>query len=99
MDQFYDEKCGSRSAGFIRNQLMIWIFTFFNPFMPNVVSYILINWMNPFLILGLLDVIFHFYSNFKRNFCKQTVENLIRRCVLHCLPMSYKKDPIYANMG
>ena len=27
---------------------------------------------------------FHFYSNFKRNLCKQTVEN--------CLPMSNKKD-------
>ena len=27
--------------------------------------------------LGLLGGIFHFYSNFKRNFCKQTVENLI----------------------
>ena len=40
---------------------------------------ILINWTSPFPILGLLGRIFHFYSNFKRNFCKQTVENLIRR--------------------
>ena len=44
-------------------------------------------------------VFFIFYSNFKRNFCKQTVENLIRRLnfaasnlVLHCMPMSHKKD-------
>ena len=37
--------------------------------------------------------IFIFYSNFKIYFCKQTVENLIRRLaasglVLRCLPMS-----------
>ena len=38
-----------------------------------------------FQILGVLGDIFHFYSNFKRNFCKQTVENLIRRCVLRRL--------------
>ena len=43
---------------------------------------ILINWTSPFPILGLLGGIFHFYSNFKRHFCKQTVENLIRCCVL-----------------
>ena len=41
--------------------------------------------------------IFHFYSIFDRNFCKQTVENLIRRRRmsepgLHYLPMSHKKD-------
>ena len=30
---------------------------------------ILINWMSPFPILGLLGGIFHFYSNFKRKFC------------------------------
>ena len=39
---------------------------------------ILINWMSPISILGLLGGIVHFYSNFKRNFCLQTVENLIR---------------------
>ena len=38
---------------------------------------ILINWVNLFIILGLLGGIFHFYSNFKRNFCQQTVENVI----------------------
>ena len=43
---------------------------------------ILIDWTSPFPILGLLGGIFHFYSNFKRNFCKQTGENLIRRRVL-----------------
>ena len=46
---------------------------------------ILINWTSPFPILGLLGGIFHFHSNFKRNFCKQTVENLIRRRVLRRL--------------
>ena len=44
---------------------------------------------NLFKILGVLCGIFHFYSNFKRNFCKQTVENLI----FHCLPMAHKKHP------
>ena len=43
---------------------------------------ILINWTSPFPISWLLGGIFHFYSNFKICFCKQTVENLIRRCSL-----------------
>ena len=43
---------------------------------------ILSNWMRPFPFLRLLHGIFHFNSNFKRNFCKQTVENLVRRSVL-----------------
>ena len=29
--------------------------------------------------------IFHFYSNFNRIFCKQTMETLIRCCILQCL--------------
>ena len=49
----------------------------------------LISWTGPFLILGLLSGIFHFYSHFKRHFCKQTVKTLI---VLHWLLMSHKKD-------
>ena len=52
--------------------------SFLNPFMPNV-------FLSPFPILGLLGDILHFYSNFKRNFCLQTVENLIRRHVLRHL--------------
>ena len=36
-------------------------------------------------LLTLLGGISHFCSNFKRNFCKQTVENLIIRRVLRCL--------------
>ena len=28
--------------------------------------------------------IFHFYSNFNRTFCRQTVENLIRRLIWFC---------------
>ena len=52
-----------------------------------------INWMSPFPNLGLLGGIVHFYSNYKRNFCKQTVESLAASdLVLHCLPVSHKKD-------
>ena len=46
----------------------------------------------------MLGGIFHFDSNFKRTFCKQTVDTLIRRRVeasglgLHCLSRSHKKD-------
>ena len=47
-----------------------------------------INWTSPFPILGLLSGIFHFYSNFKRNFHLQTVENLIRRCIF--LTLEYR---------
>ena len=43
---------------------------------------ILINWTSSFPIIGLLGGILNFYSNFKRNFCEQTVENLIRCPVL-----------------
>ena len=46
---------------------------------------ILINWTSPFQNLGLLGGIFHCYSNSKRNFCMQTVENLIRRRILRRL--------------
>ena len=46
---------------------------------------IYINWTSPFPILELLGDIFHFYSNFKRNFSKQTVENLTRRRLLRRL--------------
>ena len=43
-----------------------------------------INWTSPFPILGLLGGIFHFYSNFNKILCKQTVKTLIRRHIL-CL--------------
>ena len=43
------------------------------------------NWTIPFPILGFLCGIFHFYSNFKRKFCNQTVENQIRRRILRRL--------------
>ena len=55
-----------------------------NPFIPNLFSH-------PYQLdesisnLGLLGGIFHFYLNFKRNFCKQIVENLIRPHVLQRL--------------
>ena len=35
----------------------------------------MVNWINPFPILGWLDDIFYFYSNFRRNICLQTVVN------------------------
>ena len=56
----------------------------FNPFMPNVLSH---PYQSDDSIsnLGLLGGIFHFYSNFKRNVYKQTVESLIRRRVLRRL--------------
>ena len=38
-----------------------------------------------FLILRELEGIYHFYQNFNRKFCKQTVETLIRRRVLQRL--------------
>ena len=46
---------------------------------------ICINWTSRFPNLGWLDAIFHFYSNSLRNFCKQSVENLIRHRVLRRL--------------
>ena len=52
----------------------------------------IINLTGPFP--GLLGGIFHFYSNFKRAFCKQTVEtkNVASDLDLHCLRTSHKKE-------
>ena len=36
----------------------------------------LINWTRPFPFKGLLGAILHFYSNYNRTFCKQTVDTL-----------------------
>ena len=61
--------------------------------LPNLISR-----MSPLQILGVLGGIFHFYSNFNRIFCKQTVEtdqtprSTASDLGLHCLPMSHKKD-------
>ena len=51
------------------------------PFMSNVFShpYQLDESISNFRVVGWY---FSFYSNFKRNFCLQTVENLIRRRIL-----------------
>ena len=46
---------------------------------------ILLHWTSPIPFLELMGGIFHFYSNFKRNFWKPTVENLIRRRALWSL--------------
>ena len=64
-----------------------------NPFMPYGFSH-LYQLDESISNLGLFGGIFHFYSNFDRTFCKETVENLIAASdpVLHCLPMSHKKD-------
>ena len=52
----------------------------------------LINSTSLYLFQGLYRGILLFYLNFKRSFCKETVGNLIRRRVLHCLLMFHKKD-------
>ena len=43
------------------------------PFKPNGIPSV-IDWSSPVPFLGLLGGIFHFYSNFDRTFCKQTLE-------------------------
>ena len=62
---------------------------------------ILIHWNNPFPFEGLLGSNFHFYSNFNRTFCVQTVKtgdpnqishNAASDLGLYCLHMSLKKD-------
>ena len=40
------------------------------------------KWTFPFPVQGLLGGNFRFYSKFERQFCRQTVETLIRRSVL-----------------
>ena len=55
----------------------------------------IINWNSPFPFLGMLGCIFHFYSNFDRIFCEQTVEtmrSMESNLSLHCLPTFHKKD-------
>ena len=58
----------------------------------------LIIWKSPFRCKGLLSCIFHFYSNFNRTFCKQTVKTDqmpqygVSDLGLHCLHMFHKKD-------
>ena len=45
-----------------------------------------IFWRSPFPILGLLGGSFHFYSNFDRTFCKQTIETLIGPALIAYVP-------------
>ena len=58
----------------------------------------LINWMSQFQVQEMLGSTFQFQSSFKCAFCEQTVQNQIRHgsamsdLVLHCLPVSHKKD-------
>ena len=61
------------------------IFKFINPFMQNVCShpYQLDESISNFRVVGWYFSFF--YSNYKRNCCQQTVENLIRRRVLRRL--------------
>ena len=65
----------------------------------NISSKIKRSKVTDYTALKVCWVIFHFYSNFDRTFCKQTVYTQIRHrntaasdLGLHCLPMSYKKD-------
>ena len=51
--------------------------TAFNSFMPNGISH-RFQMKQPISVLGMLGGIFHFYSNFNRKLCKQTVGTLIR---------------------
>ena len=56
-----------------------------NPFMPNGISH---HYQLGEFFSGLRDVgsyFFYFHSNLKKNICKQTVENLIRRRLLRRL--------------
>ena len=57
--------------------------TAFNPFMPNGIShrYQLKQSISVLRDVIMLGGIFHFYLNFNRKLCKQTVETLIRHCV------------------
>ena len=50
----------------------------------------LISRRNPSPILGVMGGIFHFYLNFNRTYCKQTVA--VFDLGLLDLPMSHKKD-------
>ena len=52
----------------------------------------IMNLTSPFPIVGLFGGIYSFYSNLKKNFCEQILDNLARHRVLHCLPICYKKD-------
>ena len=54
---------------------------YLNPLIPNVSSH-LYQLDESISNSGLLGGICHFNSNFNNNFCKQTVENLIRRFAL-----------------
>ena len=70
-----------------------WKACIINPFMPNGIfhCYELDESISNFRVVGWY---FSLLSNFKRNSCKQTVENLVRRRTLwrlHCLLMSHKK--------
>ena len=50
---------------------------------------------SPFPYNGLLGGSFNFYSNFDKTFCKQTVEILIRRCIMQRLAWS----SLFANVA
>ena len=67
-----------------------------NPSMPNGIS-CPYHLNESFLVEGLLGDKFQSESIFKSSFCKQTVQNLIRRRIrlifFHCFPMSHKKEP------
>ena len=53
--------------------------------MPNGISYHY-QLERPICVFSDVGAIFHFYQNYDRILCKQTVETL------HCVPMYHKKD-------
>ena len=59
----------------IINWLSCFPFKMINHFKPNRIS---IGHVSSFSSYGLIGDIFHFYSNFNRTLCTQTVETLIR---------------------
>ena len=67
------------------SQLMLFLTSGFNPFKPNRISHCS-QLDQSISVLRVVGWYFSFFfSNFKRNFCKQTSENLIRRRILRRL--------------
>ena len=96
MEYFY---ISFRSRGYIAFHCDdVSLLTNVNPFKPNGISHCY-HLDQSISVLRDAGCYFSVCSNFHRTFCKQTVETLIRcrflaasDLVLHCLPMSHKKE-------
>ena len=64
------------------------IFAIFNQFKPNGI-YQYYQLYQSISVLRVAGCIVHFYSNFNRTFCKQTVETLIRRRLIWASLFAY----------